>query len=79
MVCPDRKFENKEVILLKRLTKGCTLDLIKGTNAPIFQGTSDRDSAVIFNCADEETVKCLKKPNESLVYQRRVTAACAGC
>ena len=60
MAYPDRKFTDKEVILLKRLVKGRILDLVKGTKAPIFQGTSDRDSAVIFNCTDVETVEGLK-------------------
>jgi hypothetical protein len=36
------------------------LDLVMSTKAPIFQGTSDRDGAVIFNCADLETVEWLK-------------------
>jgi hypothetical protein len=34
--------------------------LVKGTKTLIFQGTSDRDGAVIFNCADEETVERLR-------------------
>jgi hypothetical protein len=60
MAYPDRKFEDEDVVLLKRLIEGCILDLVKGTKAPIFQGTSNRDGAVIFNCADEETVEWLK-------------------
>jgi hypothetical protein len=44
----------------KDLVKGRILDLVRGTKAPIFQGTSDRDSAIIFNCADVETVEWLK-------------------
>jgi hypothetical protein len=60
MAYPDRKFEDQEVVLLKRSIKGCILDLVKGTRAPVFQCTSDRDNAVTFNCVDEETVKWLK-------------------
>ena len=60
MAYPDRKFDEEEVALLKRLVKGRILDLVRGTKAPIFQGTSDRDGAVIFNCADVETVEWLK-------------------
>ena len=52
MAYPDRKF--------KRSAKGRILDLVKGTKALIFQGTSDRDGAVIFNCVDVETVEWLK-------------------
>ena len=51
MAYSDRKFTDEEVILLKRLVKGCMFDLVKVSKAPIFQGTSDEDSAVIFNCA----------------------------
>jgi hypothetical protein len=36
------------------------LDMVKRTKALVFQGTSERDGAVIFNCADEETIKWLK-------------------
>jgi hypothetical protein len=60
MAYPDRKFTDKEAVLLKRSVKGRILDLVKGTKAPIFQGTSDRDGAVIFNCADVETGEWLK-------------------
>jgi hypothetical protein len=56
----DRKFDEQEVVLLKGSMKGRILGLVKGTKAPIFQGTSDRDGAVIFNCADVETVEWLK-------------------
>ena len=60
MAYPDRKLEDQEVVLLKRSIKGCILDLVKGTRAPVFQCTSDRDNAVTFNCVDKETVKWLK-------------------
>ena len=60
MAYPDRKFDEEEVALLKRSVKGRILDLVRGTKAPSFQGTSNRDSAVIFNCADVETVEWLK-------------------
>jgi hypothetical protein len=40
--------------LLKSSIKGCILDLVRDTNALIFQGTSKGDSAVIFKCADEK-------------------------
>jgi hypothetical protein len=60
MAYPDRKFDEDEVALLKRLVKGRILDLVRGTKAPNFQDTSDRDGAVIFNCADVETVEWLK-------------------
>jgi hypothetical protein len=60
MAYPDRRFDEEEVALLKESVKGHILDLVMGTKAPIFQGTSDRDGAVIFNCADVETVEWLK-------------------
>ena len=60
MAYPDRKFKDKEVVLLKRSVKGRILDLVKDTKAPIFQGTSDRDGAVICNCADVKTVEWLR-------------------
>jgi hypothetical protein len=60
MAYPDRKFDEEEVALLKRLVKKRVPNLGGGTKAPIFQGTSDRDGAVIFNCADVETVEWLK-------------------
>ena len=60
MAYPDREFNEEGVALLKRSVKWRILDLVKGTKAPIFQGTSDRDGAVIFNCADAETVEWLK-------------------
>jgi hypothetical protein len=60
MAYPGRKFDVKEVALLKGLMKGRILDLVKGTKAPIIQGTSDRDGAVIFNCADVQNVEWLK-------------------
>ena len=52
MAYPDRKFDEEEVALLK--------GSVKGTKTPIFQGTSDRDGAVIFNCADVEAFEWLK-------------------
>jgi hypothetical protein len=60
MAYPNRKFTDEEVVLLKTLVEGHILDLVKGTKAPIFQGTSDKDDSVIFSCADEETVAWLK-------------------
>jgi hypothetical protein len=69
MAYPDRKFDEEEVALLKRLVKGRILDLVRGTKAPIFQGTSDRDGTVIFNCADVETVERLKSLTTVLTIQ----------
>lgn len=60
MAYPNRKFEDDEVFLLKRLNKGLILDLVKNTKATTYQGISDRDGAVILNCADEETAEWLK-------------------
>jgi hypothetical protein len=60
MAYPDRRLDEEEVALLKESVKGRILDLVMGTKAPIFQGTSDRDGAVICNCADVETVEWLK-------------------
>lgn len=57
MAYPNRKFEDDEVFLLKRLNKGLILDLVKNTKATTYQGISDRDGAVILNCADEETAE----------------------
>jgi hypothetical protein len=69
MSYPDREFNEEEVALLKRSVKGRILDLVKGTKAPIFQGTSDRDGAVIFNCADVETVEWLKSLTTVLIIK----------
>jgi hypothetical protein len=60
MAYTDRQFTDKEFVLLKRSVKGRIPDLVMGTNAPNFQGTSDTYGAVIFNCADVETVEWLK-------------------
>ena len=56
---------DEEAVLLKKLVKGRILDLVTGTKAPIFQGTSDRDGVVIFKCADIETVEWLKSLRQS--------------
>jgi hypothetical protein len=69
MAYPDRKLDEEEVALLKRLVKGRILDLVRGTKAPIFQNTSDRDGTVIFNCADVETVEWLKSLTTVLTIQ----------
>jgi hypothetical protein len=66
----DRKFTEQKVILLKR-----SVDLVKGTKASIFQGTSNRDDAVIFNCANEETVEWLKSITTVLSIKE---ATCTG-
>jgi hypothetical protein len=59
MAYPDRKFEDEKFVLLKRSIKGRILDLVTGTKAPIFQGTSNRDGEVIFNCFNKETLEWL--------------------
>jgi hypothetical protein len=73
---PDRKFEDEKVFLLRRWIKGCILDLVKGTKGPIFQSTSYREGAVIFNYADEETVKWLKSLRQSCVSKRGYSYVC---
>jgi hypothetical protein len=75
MAYPDRKFDEEEVALLKESVKGRILDLVKDTKAPIFQGTSDRDGAVIFNCADVETVEWLKSLTTVLMIKEGVLRA----
>ena len=75
---PDRRFDEEEVALLKESVKGHILDLDMGTKAPIFQGTSDRDGTVIFNCANVETAEWLKSLTTVVNDQRRATAACSG-
>jgi hypothetical protein len=49
---------------------GRILDLVMGTKAPIFQGTSERDGTVIFNCADIETVEWLKSLTTALTIKK---------
>jgi len=34
----DRKVDDSEVDLIKRLIKGHTLDFVKGSNVPVFKG-----------------------------------------
>jgi hypothetical protein len=52
--------------------------LVKGTTAPVFQGTSDRKSAVTFNCVDEETVKLLKSLMAVLSIKQRLQLRALG-
>jgi hypothetical protein len=78
MAYPDRKFDEEEVALLKESVKGRILDLVRGTKAPIFQGTSDRDGAVIFNCADVETVEWLKSLTTVLMIKEGLQLRAVG-
>jgi hypothetical protein len=48
MAYPDRRLDEEEVALLRESVTERILDLVMGTKATIFQGTSDRDGAVIF-------------------------------
>ena len=60
MVYLNRMFTDEDIVLLKRSVKGRIIDLVKGIKAPIFQGTSDTDGEVMFNCADVEAAEWLK-------------------
>ena len=55
MEYPERKLDDKEAVLLREKVKEGILGIAKGTKAPTFKGTADRDGAVIFNCTDAET------------------------
>lgn len=50
----DRRLDGSEVDLVKKLIKECILDVVKGSNAPVFKGVFE-SGAVIFNPAHEET------------------------
>jgi hypothetical protein len=75
---PDKRFDEEEVALLKETVTGCILDLVMGTKAPIFQGTSERDGAVIFNCADIETVEWLKSLTTALTIKEGLQLRAVG-
>ncbi|KMQ84920.1 hypothetical protein RF55_16883 [Lasius niger] len=72
---PDRKLDKNEASLLKEKVRGGILGLARGTKAPTFKGTSDRDGAVIFNCTDKETEGWLQSLTlEISAYQGSVRA-----
>jgi hypothetical protein len=76
---PDGKFKGDEVALLRRSIKGSILDLVRGTKAPIFQGTSESDGAAISKCIDEDIVEWLKSLTNVLpIKGGGALAACAG-
>jgi hypothetical protein len=54
--CTDRKLDGCEVDLIKKLIKGHILDFVKGSNAPVFKGFFERNSAVFFNPAHDRPV-----------------------
>lgn len=55
-----------EASLLKETVRRRILCLAKGTKAPTFRGTSDRDGAVVFNCTDRETEEWLRSLTSEL-------------
>lgn len=57
---PDRKLGASEVVLIRKLIKGRILDLSMGAKAPTFTGSWERDGALVFGCADEQTGDWLK-------------------
>lgn len=57
---PVVQLRAEETEELREEIEGRILGLTRGTKAPTFKGTSDRDGAVVFNCTDEQSAGWLR-------------------
>ncbi|KYN07985.1 hypothetical protein ALC62_01035 [Cyphomyrmex costatus] len=57
---PEKKLGSSEGGKIRRLVRKHILELPEDGLAPTFTGTWERDGAVIFNCANQQTVDWLK-------------------
>lgn len=63
---PDKKLAAEECNMIRKLIRERILELPEDTKAPTFSGSWERDGALVFTCADEQSGNWLKRLSSDL-------------